>query len=107
MVSAAPWWPPTWAAGGAGVSWVQVQSLNPLLSGGNSLIHGLLVSGGVAVLHISTAGLKTRHKITHNCMNRLIGRRRGPPEASLTYPWDGGLILGLAWRTRDTGTAFH
>ena len=60
---------PTLAAGGAGVSSVEVESLNLLFSGGNSLIsggtsliHRLLVPGGVPVLYITTAGLKTRHK---------------------------------------------
>ena len=53
---------PTQAAGGAGMSSVEVESLNLLFSGGNSLIHRLLVPGGIAVLYVTTAGLKTRHK---------------------------------------------
>ena len=44
------------------MSSVEVESLNLLFSGGNSLIHGLLVPRGVAVLYVTTAGLKTRHK---------------------------------------------
>ena len=67
---------PTQAAGGAGVSWVQVQSLN-LCSGGNSLILGLLVPKGVAVLYITTAGLKTRHKQLRSPMEVPTGSLGG------------------------------
>ena len=71
---------PTQAAGGAGVSSVEVESLNLLFSGGNSLIHRLLVPGGIAVLFITTAGLKSRHKQLRSpikVQKRLIGWRRG------------------------------
>ena len=68
---------PTQAAGGAGVSSVEVESLNLLFSGGNSLIHRLRVPGGVPVLYITTAGLKTRHKQLRSPMEVPTGSLGG------------------------------